>query len=311
MTESEKPVVSVVVLAYNVERYLPRALESILMQRSPFPYEIVVGEDCSTDGTRKILISYAKREPHRFKLIFRERNIGMVPNFLDALNACAGTFVAVCDGDDYWTDPEKLRKQVDFLESHPGHGVVFTDADVYYEEEKKFVRAYDRRVRKTVPQGEVFSSLMYGSNPYRVSTSMCRSSLLAEYKQTLTMRDFYVNDFPLWMSLARQSLVGYIPHSTAGYRIRSRSMSHFGTLEEIIRFRRSKYRICLFLAALYGMKPDVKRLRRKYLRDVIGECAKRKSLTMLRRYTGSLTLGIMIIARQYLVELAFSFKKEG
>jgi glycosyltransferase involved in cell wall biosynthesis len=303
--ESANPLVSVVVLAFNVEPYIAQALEGILAQKAPFEYEIVVGEDCSTDGTGKILASYAKRHPERFKPVWHEHNVGMVPNFLDALNACTGKYIAVCDADDYWTDPGKLRKQVEFLESHPAHGLVFTDADVYYEAENMFVRAYDNRVRKAVPQGEVFSSLMYGPNPYRVATSCFRSSLLADYKQIITMRDFYVNDFPLWMSLARQALVGYIPESTAVYRIRACSMSHFGTLEEVIRFRRAKYKTCLFLAERYGMKPDVKRLRRKYLRDVIGECAQRRDLTMLRRYTGSLVLGLMIITRQYLVEFAY------
>ncbi len=308
--ESMNPLVSVVVPSYNVERYLAQALQGILMQKVPFEFEIIVGEDCSTDSTRSILMSYVEREPRRVKPLLQERNVGLLRNFLDMLNVCTGTYIAVCDGDDYWTDPEKLRKQVEFLESHGDHGVVFTDADVYYQEEGTFVRAYDRRVRKAIPQGNVLSSLMYGSNPYRVSTSLFRSSLVAEYKQILTMRDFHVNDFPLWMTLARRALVGYIPQPTAVYRIRARSWSHFGTLDEVIRFCRRKYKACLVCAELFGMKLDMKRLRRRYLRDVIGECAQRRSLTMLRRYTGSLALGIMIIARQYVVELAYSFKKE-
>ena len=305
------PLVSVVVPSYNIEGYISQALQGILMQKTPFEFEIVVGEDCSTDTTRRILMEYVEREPHRFKLVLQERNVGLLRNFLDMLNVCTGTYIAVCDGDDYWTDPEKLRKQVDFLESHEGHGIVFTDADVYYQEEKKFVRAYDKRVRKNIPQGNVLSSLLYGPNPYRVSTSLFRSSLIAEYKQILPTRDFHVNDFPLWMTLARRALVGYIPQPMAVYRIRARSWSHFGTLEEVITFCRRKHKACLFFAELYGMNPDTKRLRRKYLRDVIGECAQRRSLTMLRRYTGSLALGIMIIGRQYLVELAYSFKKES
>ena len=309
--DSREPLVSVVVMAYNIERYISEALESILMQRAPFDYEIVVGEDCSTDNTRGILKSYAERYPGRFKLILRERNLGLVANFRDALDSCSGKYIAMCDGDDYWTDPEKLRKQVGFLESRPEYGIVFTDADVYYEEEKRFVRGYDRRIRKTVPQGDVFSALLFGPNPYRVSTSLYRNSLLAEYKKIITMRDFYVNDFPLWVSLARRSLVGYIPQSTAVYRIRARSVSHLETLADVIRFRRSKYRICLFLAEQFNIRPDVKRLRKKYLRDVIGECAVARNLPKLRHYTGSLFLGLMILARQYFVEWAYQLKKGG
>ena len=111
--------VSVAVVTYNHEAYIREALDSILMQQVNFSYEIVVGDDCSPDGTRKILEEYADRYPDRFVLLLREKNLGATANSYDIKCHCRGRYIAQLEGDDFWTDPCKLQKQVDFLESHP------------------------------------------------------------------------------------------------------------------------------------------------------------------------------------------------
>lgn len=116
---NNSPIVSVAMLAYNHEKYIKQALDSVLMQNVNFIYEIVVGEDCSTDNTRVILLEYKKRFPDKINLILHEKNVGMHNNSVIVRRACRGKYRANCEGDDYWTDPYKLQKQVDFLESHP------------------------------------------------------------------------------------------------------------------------------------------------------------------------------------------------
>ncbi len=114
------PKLSVVLITYNHEPYLREALDGILMQETDFPYEIVVGEDCSTDHTRDILREYDREHPGLFRLIFREKNLGRPTlNVYETAMACRGEYLAFLEGDDYWTDPKKLQKQVDFLETHP------------------------------------------------------------------------------------------------------------------------------------------------------------------------------------------------
>jgi glycosyltransferase involved in cell wall biosynthesis len=111
--------VSVWITAYNHERFIEEALDSVLSQKTNFDYEIVIGEDCSQDKTREIVLSYKARHPDKIKLFLPEKNLGMHAMFYDSYSLCNGKYIAWLDGDDYWTDDSKLQKQVDFLEQNP------------------------------------------------------------------------------------------------------------------------------------------------------------------------------------------------
>jgi glycosyltransferase involved in cell wall biosynthesis len=117
--------ISICLITYNHEAYIKEALESVLMQVTDFPKEIVIGEDCSTDRTRSICREYAEKYPGLIRLIPAEKNIGAMKNFLRTLKECTGKYIAFIEGDDYWTDPQKLQKQVDFLEVNPEYSACF------------------------------------------------------------------------------------------------------------------------------------------------------------------------------------------
>ena len=125
MTIALPPKLSVVVLAYNHEKFLRQALDSVLSQQVDFAYEVIVGEDHSPDGTRGIVQDYARRYPDRLRPIYQTQNVGMGPNFRDCLAACRGQYIALLEGDDYWTDPRKLHKQVSWLDAHPDFSLCF------------------------------------------------------------------------------------------------------------------------------------------------------------------------------------------
>jgi glycosyltransferase involved in cell wall biosynthesis len=110
--------VSVCMISYNHEPYIRQAIESILSQDVDFQIELVISDDCSPDGTAAICVEFARRDP-RVRLLPRDRNLGVMGNFSRALMSCTGEYIAVCEGDDYWTNPQKLRKQVQFLDAHP------------------------------------------------------------------------------------------------------------------------------------------------------------------------------------------------
>ena len=116
---SALPLVSVGVLTYNHEEYIAQALDSILMQETDFTVEIVIGEDCSQDGTRDIVKKYAEQYPDRIRALLHETNLGINGNACAVRAACSGKYLAMLDGDNYWTCPHKLQKQVTFLEEHP------------------------------------------------------------------------------------------------------------------------------------------------------------------------------------------------
>ena len=118
--------VSIVMLTYNHSEYIKEAIDSILMQDVDFKYEIIIGDDCSTDNTQEILLQYKNRYPNIFKLILRSENIGPTKNFYDVLMNCKGKYIAFLEGDDYWLDGMKLQKQFDFLEK-TNHMAVYND----------------------------------------------------------------------------------------------------------------------------------------------------------------------------------------
>ena len=116
---SDNIMVSVIMITYNHERFIREAIDSILMQKTNFDFEILIGDDASTDGTGKIVQEYADRFPNKIHAVIRSTNIGATKNSYDILCRAKGKYLASCEGDDYWTDEYKLQKQVDVLEKNP------------------------------------------------------------------------------------------------------------------------------------------------------------------------------------------------
>ncbi|BBX74730.1 hypothetical protein MSHI_26360 [Mycobacterium shinjukuense] len=130
------PKVSVVSITYNHEAYIREALDGFVAQQTDFPVEIIVADDASTDATPAIIGEYAERHPHLFRPILRSTNIGVHANFTDALSAARGEYLALCEGDDFWTDPLKLTKQVRYLDRHPQTAVCFHPVRVIWEDDR-------------------------------------------------------------------------------------------------------------------------------------------------------------------------------
>ncbi|MBP7830481.1 MAG: glycosyltransferase [Kiritimatiellae bacterium] len=129
------PLVSVKVPTYNHERYIEACLDGILAQKTSFPFEVIVGEDGSTDGTRTIVETYAKAHPEVIRVVTSESNIGPARNLARIRAACRGAYEAMCEGDDLWIDPRKLQRQVDYLDTHPDCVYCFHDT-LFYREDK-------------------------------------------------------------------------------------------------------------------------------------------------------------------------------
>ena len=115
----DKCVLSVICITYNHAPYLRRALDGVLMQNVDFPIEVIIAEDCSTDNSREIIDEYCRRNPGFFKVIYREKNVGPRINLQEAKAASSGKYLIYLETDDCWTDPNKLSKQVKWLEEHP------------------------------------------------------------------------------------------------------------------------------------------------------------------------------------------------
>ena len=196
--------VSVLMVTYNQEELIAKAIDSVLMQRTGFDYEIVIGEDCSTDNTRNIIIEFGKKYPDRFRLLLNEKNLGGHRNFAQTLHACKGKYVAILEGDDYWTSPEKLQRQADFLDDHPECAICFHNVTEFYKDGNRESHNFFDHVRK-----EFFTveDLLPG-NFIPTPSTMFRRGLFPE------LPDWYysvkMGDWPLHILNALHGKIGYI-----------------------------------------------------------------------------------------------------
>ncbi|SRR6266446_922637 len=125
---------SVCLITYNHGRFITQALASALAQKTNFEFEIVIGEDCSADHTRQILVEYQHRYPNKIRLVLPENNLGANRNCARILQAYRGEYIALLEGDDYWTAPTKLQEQVDFLDSHEECAICSHAVRVFHED---------------------------------------------------------------------------------------------------------------------------------------------------------------------------------
>jgi glycosyltransferase involved in cell wall biosynthesis len=211
MSEELSPKVSVSFITYNQRRYVAQAIESVLMQQTLFSYELVISDDCSTDGTREICRSFKDRFPDRIRLVEREANIGAVANYLETFKACRGRYVAFLEGDDFWIDTGKLQTQVDFLDNHLDFAICCHNVCIVDENGKQSRNLLDDT--KEVTQVDDLCRGDYISTP----SCMVRNGLLKEIPSWLYALPGC--DWPFDILNAEKGKIRFFPQVLAAYRI--------------------------------------------------------------------------------------------
>lgn len=173
VSEDKEILLSVLVAAYNHEKYIRKALDSIIMQQTTFRYEIIVAEDCSKDNTAKILLEYKRKYPDLIRLRLRRKNVGGNRNVYSVFSKMRGKYIATMDGDDYWTDSNKLQKQVTLLEKNPTYSAVVHRCEIVNEHGKKQPVNYNKWYYK----GEEYSFKDFegGVLPGHTASLVCRN----------------------------------------------------------------------------------------------------------------------------------------
>jgi len=244
--------ISIAVITYNQEAYIAQTLDSIIEQRCSFDFEIVVGEDCSTDGTRRICQKYQSRHPDKIRLLLHEKNQGLVENYYQTLALCRGEYIAQCAGDDYWCDPLKLQKQVDFLDAHPDYALVHGGM--------RMLKELTGETWDCLPKactGGLFDALIRRQYIPCAATLCFRRSMF-EQVETAEIRSqrFLLEDLPLLVSLSLQGKFHAMPEVVAVYRIVPGSISWPDQVEKKIRFEKSVCDAIIFCAQKYKYGGD-------------------------------------------------------
>ena len=246
---TEKPLVSILCVAYNQKDYIAQTIEGFLMQKVDFPIEILIHDDASTDGTAEIIKSYEAKHPELIKGIYQKENqyskgVKVWHTFLFPI--ARGKYFAECDGDDYWSNPDKLQKQVSYLEAHPDCGLTYGIVRQYNQKKKAFLtnRGCDYIS---------FEHFLSKKNCIPALTACYRKDLMLQFDRTIQPAQYHwkMGDFPLWLWFIHNSKVKFFPEIFGVYRIQDNSAAHSSDIEKQIAFYKSAHGCAQGFCKLY------------------------------------------------------------
>lgn len=206
---TKKIKLSVVSITYNQESFVKDAVEGFLKQKVNFPWEIIIADDASTDKTAQIIKEYSEKNPGLIKPILRTKNVGVLDNLYDALRTAKGEYIAICEGDDYWTDENKLQKQVDFLEQNAEYSMCFHSVKVVYENKEKKDAVYPDTTKKR--NFDIFELLK--NNFIQTNSVVYRKQDYGNLPENIMPIDWYLHLYH-----AQFGKIGFINETMSVYR---------------------------------------------------------------------------------------------
>ena len=246
------PLVSISCITYNHAPYIRQCLDGMLMQKTSFAFEILIHDDASTDGTDTIIKEYADKYPNIIKPIFETENQYQsgkpIGTLVWNLPRAKGKYIALCEGDDYWIDENKLQMQVDFLEKNPEYGMCYTKAYKYIQDKKKIKGSFGSKVND-------FSDLLINGNRIPTLSVCSRLNLMRKYSKEIepSKKHWLMGDYPMWLWIAHNSKLKFFNDYTCIYRVLSESASHSQNIEKKMSFNKSYYEIRQFFSQLYSI----------------------------------------------------------
>jgi glycosyltransferase involved in cell wall biosynthesis len=278
----EEVIVSISCISYNQAPYIRQCLDGFLMQKTNFAFEVLVHDDCSTDGTDKIIAEYALKYPEIIKPIYEVENQyqngkpmgSAVWNFPRS----RGKYLAICEGDDYWTDSNKLQMEVDYLESHPECGMVYTESQVLMND------TGDIYTNQSCQQN--FVDILTNEDRIVTLTTCFRKQLFNDYVNNIDVdSNWKMGDLPMWLYFSYKSKLKLLPCVTGVYRFLSESASHSKLISKKISFSLNSFHIREYFAKKYNAEKYLKAIALFELNDLckISICYdKNISLTILK-----------------------------
>jgi len=252
-----KPLVSVDCITYNHEAYIRDALEGFLMQKTNFTLEVLIHDDASTDQTANIIRKYEKDYPNIIKPIYQKEN-----QFSKGKNVfrefqiprIRGKYIAICEGDDYWTDPLKLQKQVDFLENNSEYGLVYSNIDRLNEKTNAMERSVFNNQLRII--NNTFEDFLINAWFLAPCTWMIRTEIYKKYEY-LIKNEYVATDLAYLYIFSKNSKIHYYNESMAVYRALTNSASHYTNIHDKYNFYRGIFKIQTDFSSHYNTNLSV------------------------------------------------------
>jgi glycosyltransferase involved in cell wall biosynthesis len=215
------PLVSVCLITYKHENYIRQAIESVLVQKVNFPFELIIADDCSPDQTREIIVEYKNQHPELIRLIFQKKNVGPGINFVNLINSAQGKYIAYLEGDDFWTDPLKLQKQFDFLEKNEEYSLCYHQIKWIYNFPEPIGKNEHLKI-SNIDDNETSTIEDLIKIGWYIRTA---SMFFRNFKLPEGFEDLYIGDFPLHVLLADRGKIGFIKECMAVYLVHQNGLS--------------------------------------------------------------------------------------
>ena len=257
------PLASAVIITYNQEKYIEQTIECALAQKVDFEYEIVIGEDCSTDRTREICLQYQEKYPNIIRVITSDNNVGLLENWCRSVKAARGKYIAGCGGDDYWHNPDKMQKQVMFLEENPDYGMVHSEHNNFCQKNGTLVKSYHETHAKYCDNSsnDLLSLIVLGKYWIMASTAVFRKDIFDKYfdLNEIKKNGFLMEDTPLFIEIAAHSRIYYFSESFSTYRVLTNAISQNQDIKKALNFKKSNLEMCLYYCKKHKLSEDVKK----------------------------------------------------
>jgi len=250
-------IISVVILTYNQQDTIGRSIDSVLMQKCHVRYEIIIGEDASTDNTRAICQAYAQKYPDIIRLFCNERNKGITDNYFDCLLQCRGKYIADCAGDDFWTSPEKLEKELCVMESHPNVTMVITNWQFYNEQTRQTTPSRQIQHAPITPGHDLIKAIITQKNMsvFHLCTALYRADVFRKaYEDDIHMfrnKDLCSEDMQIASVMAWNGDIAYLPDITLNYSVGGKGVSNISDSEKQFLFVKKSTFLNQYLATKY------------------------------------------------------------
>ena len=261
-----KPLVSIKMITYNHEPYIAQAIEGVLMQKTDFPFELVIGEDCSTDGTLAVVLDYQKKYPEIIHVITSSDNVGMKKNSYRTLQACRGKYIAYCEGDDYWHRDDKLQMQVDILNSKQGCSLVYSDYDIKNMVSGDIINSVIGSSGKNILNPNI-DDIMLGRAHILTLTVLVRKKIILKVVDAdpylHKSNNFLMGDTQLWAELSIIANIYYIDESLATHNLIEESATQSKNKIKTLRFWKSNEEMALYICNKHNLPKNIVLIHQK------------------------------------------------